>query len=131
MADIRIIDFCRENNLDRKAVDKLRKKLGVPRKKDGNAWAITNENAEILMRELALPQELQSETYYAKGLHPAQNKSYMFCKIEGVEGKHPVLIPLRFRGRLTGKRFPIEKIEDTKGITWRHEWFRRVGSYNG
>ena len=131
MEAIRINDFCDEHEYNRKQVDDLRRKMGIKAKKRNNIWTITGEEAAALDRELALPEELTSETYYARGLHEAQNPIWLFCIIEGLEGKHPVKIRKDFGRRLVGKRFPIEKIEDETGITWRHEWYRKIESYCG
>ena len=131
MEAIRINDFCKARGYIRSKVDALRKKMGIKAKLRADIWSRTSEEASALDRELSLPEELTSDTYYARGLHTAQNPIWLFCTIEGYEGKHPVKIRRDFGSRLIGKRFPVEKIEDETGITWRHEWYRKMESYNG
>lgn len=130
MEAIKLDELAKECQVPRQQIDELRRKLGIKCKKRDNVWTITADEAEILRRELDLPAELQSPTYYATGLHPAANKNWVFCTIDGYEGKHPVLIPPRYWGKLIKKRFPVERIEDANGVTWRHEWFRNLNSYD-
>lgn len=129
--DIKLTDLCKRASCDRKKLDDLIDKLGISRHKVPlNSWAVKDKDAQILLRELGLPAELQGETFWAKHLHDGRNKRWVFAKIQGVPNKHPVLVPPRFAGKLTGKRFKVERIEDKDGVTWRHEWFRKIKTYD-
>ena len=65
---------------------------------------------------LALPTILRGQV-----VHPARNPRWLYVKIDGIEGKHPVAIPRKLRGMLMGKRIPIEAITDASGgTTYRH-----------
>jgi hypothetical protein len=130
MEATRIVDIVKMSGKDRKKVDAIVDKLGIEKfLLPPNAWAVTNEDAQVLLKELGLPIELQGETFWARHLHDAGNRRYVYAKVEGFENKHPILIPPRFHGKLKGKRFPVERIEDKNGVTWRHAWFRKLKSY--
>jgi len=129
MEAIRVEELCAELGAEREKLDVLRKKLGIKCAKRDNVWTITQEEANVIRKEWDLPEQLKSETYWATGIHNAQNPRWIWCKIDGLPNKHPVLIPPRFYGRLERKRFPVEKIEDVNGVTWRHEWFAKLDSY--
>jgi hypothetical protein len=129
MADIKLAELCKTYGWNRDEVDALRKKLGIGRKKRSGAWVISAEDSNTIIKEMELPPELTSPTYYATGLHEARNPRWMMCTIDGLEGKQAVLVPKRFQFKLRKKRFPVEKIEDANGVTWRHEWFSKLEAY--
>lgn len=83
------------------------------------SW-LTPRGAEMLrtafLAPLAMPTLLRGEV-----VHAAPNPRWVYVKIDGMEGKHPVAIPLKLRGILRGKRIPIESITDASGgTTYRH-----------
>lgn len=129
-AGIKIIDIMRENGWDRKTVNDAIARLGIKKFYVGAAHGISVHDADVLVKELSLPKELQGETFWATYVHDARNKSYVFAKIDGIPNKHPVLIPRKWQGKMARKRFRVEKIQDTNGISWRHEWFRKLTSYD-
>lgn len=122
---VKITDFCKTSGNSREEVDAMIEKLGVSKIKIGNAYAITRRAASRIDHEINLPEELQQETLNAKFLHEANNRRFVFAKIQDVEGKHPVLIPKRLAGKLRGKNFKVERIEDNSGVSYRHEDFLR------
>ena len=126
--DIKLKDFCEENEYRRQDVDRVIDELGIKKYRCGQAFCITRDNALIVSRELDLPEQLQPELRQARYIHDARNRSRVYAKIEGLPNKHPILIPRKLYGKLAGKRFKVEKIEDNTGVTWRHEWFRKLES---
>jgi len=53
-------------------------------------------------------------------IHGAPNPNWLFAKIEGLEGKWPIVVPRRLHGKLIGKKIPIHAITDAKGTTYRY-----------
>lgn len=126
MKYIKIVDFCKKTGHSREDVDRIIENWSVGKEKVGNAWAITEYIANRIDQELTVPEEMQSVLHTAKFLHNANNPRYVFAKVVGFEGKHPVLVPRKLQGRLEGKNFKVEKIEDVTGITFRHEDFMKL-----
>ncbi len=85
---------------------------------------VTQDGIDLLMQAEDAPLTV-AKRYNAYGLHNAANPRWMFCKLDGVEGKHPVALPRKLQGKLVGKRFMVEAIEDNTGITYRHELLGR------
>jgi hypothetical protein len=55
-------------------------------------------------------------------IHPARNENWVFASIEGRDGKHPVAIPRKLKGRLIGKSIFVDCIKDSSGGEgFRHE----------
>lgn len=132
MEGIKLTDLCKQIGCEREELDAMVKKLGMGTfKVFPNAWAVYPNAAKILVRELTLPDELQGGVYKAQALHKAQNKRYWFCKIDGIENKHPVLLSSKLKAHICrGKRFEVERIEDAKGVTWRDVNFRKISGYD-
>lgn len=124
--DIKIKDWCEANDLDRKEVEATIKRLAIKRHKQGVAYYLTEKDTLRLARELSMPDELKVEIVDAFWVHDAKNPSWLFARIDGFEGKHPVLVPRRFQNKLKKKRFKVEVVRDKEGVTFRHEWFTRV-----
>lgn len=69
---------------------------------------------------LAVPDKLQGVVLAA-----AKNPDWVMVKLEHADGKVPVKIGRKFRGKLIGKRILIDAIKDATGaITYRHEALR-------
>lgn len=84
-----------------------------------NTW-VTPEGAEELRLNADMP-EVVPEVYKAKVLHTAPNGRWVYCTIDGLAGKHPVLVGRRLSGdTLVGKPIEIHRIEDATGVTFRH-----------
>lgn len=125
--DIKLKTFCTRNELVRKEVDQLVKRLGVKTYKVGGVLHISEEDANIILNELALPEELTPQCVEGVVLEVCRNPSWVMCKWDGIEHKHPCLLPRRFKGRFPkGKRIKAERIEDKNGVTYRHEYFGRL-----
>lgn len=111
----------------RKAVNDMIKLLRIKPEKVGATKVLTEQQANQVRVELSLPAELQLKFARAKCIHPAKNPNYVFAKVDGYEGKNPVLLPRRFSGKIApGKFFQVEVIEDANGVTFRHEWFHKT-----
>lgn len=72
------------------------------------------------IRQAILAPLTVSRRLMATALRPAHNPRWVFCKIDGLEGKHPVVIPRKLIGRMGRKTFEVEVIQDIKGTTYRH-----------
>ena len=83
-----------------------------------NTW-LTPEGAEKMKLAVEVPLAVPA-ILQAFGLHDAANPNWVYCRIEGFDGKKPVAIPRRLHGRLVGKTFPIHAISDATGTTYRH-----------
>jgi hypothetical protein len=58
-------------------------------------------------------------------LHPARNPDWVMVKLEHKDGKIPVKIGRKYRGKLIGKRIVIDAITDASGsTTYRHAELR-------
>jgi len=84
-----------------------------------NTW-LTPEGAELLrlavLAPLAVPNRLG-----AMVIRDANNPRWVYAKLDGAEGKVPVAIPMKLRGRLAGKHIEVEAITDATGeTTYRH-----------
>lgn len=83
-----------------------------------NTWFTEDAVAKIRLA-MDIP-ELSPDVLYATFVHAAPNDRWVYAKIEGVDGKRPVLIPRKLRGKLKDKKFPVHAITDNKGTTYRH-----------
>jgi hypothetical protein len=90
------------------AKEKLEKSMMTGSKK--NTW-INAEGADILRTALHVP-EIVPKHWKGQVIRFAPNKSYVYCKLEGLDGVVPVVVPRRFRDHMLGKRINIEEIND-------------------
>jgi hypothetical protein len=90
------------------AKEKLEKSMMTGSKK--NTW-INAEGADILRTALHVP-EIVPKHWKGQVIRFAPNKSYVYCKLEGLDGVVPVIVPRRFREHMLGKRINIEEIND-------------------
>lgn len=103
-------------------IDEVRKqKLGKKHwRKMSWGIAIMPAGEEIIRNNYIAP-----EIYPVKRLVFAKkqcaNPRWLWCVIEGLEGRHQVLIPRRYIGKLLGKSFVADEIRDINGVTYRHE----------
>lgn len=86
--------------------------------KGKNTW-FTEDAVKKIFLAVELP-EVSPSILYGVYLHEAPNPRWVYAKIDGVDGKRPVLIPNKLRDKLKGKRFPINAITDNKDTTYRH-----------
>lgn len=125
--DVKLKTFCTRNELERKEVNDAIKRLGIKTFKVKNALHIGEGDASVLLNELCLPEELVPTAVEGTVLEVCRNPMWVMCKWDGVEHKHPCLLPRRFQGRFPkGKRIKAERIEDKNGVTYRHEYFGRI-----
>lgn len=85
----------------------------------GRSTVLTNEAAHKLELASDIPAAVPS-VFKATVLGAAPNPAWVFCAIEGVAGKKPVLIPYKLRGKLNGKPINVHAITDESGTTYRY-----------
>ena len=61
-----------------------------------------------------------SGIYDAQVLSQAKNPQWVYVKINGIDGKHPAIIPKRLTGKLVGKSVKVEAITDDTGTSYRY-----------
>lgn len=62
----------------------------------------------------------QSGIYDAIVMSQARNPQWVYVRILGMDGKHPVIIPRRLTGKLAGKTVKVEAITDSNGTSYRY-----------
>jgi hypothetical protein len=103
--------------LFQQAIDKLSQSELSGRGK--NTW-VTEKGAEELRLNADIPEAVP-EVLRGTVKHTAMNRLFVYAVIEGIEGKHPVLVGRRWGGdRLVGKPIEIHRIEDVNGISYRY-----------
>lgn len=83
-----------------------------------NTW-LTDEGADELKLALECPLAVPTRLM-GTVLYRARNPRWVFVKIDGEDGKWPVLIHRRECGRILNKRIAINKITDNAGTTFIH-----------
>ena len=86
----------------------------------GKSTWFSHEATEILMLANEAPMAV-SDKLKGMVLHAARNPTWVYAKIDGIDGKRLVHISRRYTGQLIGKHIPIEAITDDKGTTYRHD----------
>ena len=61
----------------------------------------------------------QTNIFEATCISQAPNPQWIYCKVNGKDGKIPVVIPKRLSGKLVGKRVHVEAISDEAGTSYR------------
>ena len=61
-----------------------------------------------------------SGIYDAVVLSQAKNPQWIYVRINGMDGKFPVIIPRRLTGKLVGKSVKVEAITDATGTSYRY-----------
>lgn len=121
MSAIRITDLAEQLNVSVNRLMTLKTtKLEVTDYKGvgKNTWFNEAGIAKIRLAidiPLAVPNQ-----FIGMVLSYAKNPNWVWCEIVGMEGKKPVAIPRRLRGKLLNKRIPIHAITDATGTTYRH-----------
>ena len=91
----------------------------VPSQRPKVKAPVTEEvTVEPKIAETAAP--VKTAVFKAICLSQAPNPQWIYAKVDGIEGKTPVVIPRRLTGRLTGKRIEVEAISDSNGTSYRH-----------
>lgn len=105
------------DTLFQQAIDKISQSELSGRGK--NTW-ITEKGAEELRLNADIPEAVPP-VLRGTVKHAAVNSMWVYAVIEGIEGKHPVLVGRRWGGdRLVGKPIEIHQIEDVNGISYRY-----------
>lgn len=84
-----------------------------------NTW-YSHEATETLKLAREAPLAV-SDKLKGLVLAPCRNPTWVYAKIDGIDGKRLVHISRRYTGLLIGKRIPIEAITDANGTTYRHD----------
>jgi len=85
----------------------------------GNKTWFTEDAVVKIRLALDIP-EFSPDVMYATFVRDAPNPRWVYANIQGIGGKHAVLIPRKLRGKLNNKKFPVHGITDTTGTTYRH-----------
>lgn len=87
----------------------------------GKNTYFTEEAAELIKLSIEVPLAVPNK-FKALVLMEARNPRWVYAKLEGYEGKVPVAIPRKLRGKLVGKNINVDAITDSAGgTTYRHE----------
>jgi len=121
MAKVRIDRLAKEWRIEVEellslANDKLSDEMMTGKMK---ATWLNEEGQYILKNSLDVP-ECVPKHYEGKVIKSAANPSYVYAFIKEIEKKVPVVVPRRWRGRLTGKNVLIEAIQDINGTSYRY-----------
>tara|TARA_R100000687_G_C6417103_1_gene149181 strand:+ start:405 stop:791 length:387 start_codon:yes stop_codon:yes gene_type:complete len=121
MAKVRIDRLAKEWRIEVEellslANDKLSDEMMTGKMK---ATWLNEEGQYILKNSLDVP-ECVPKHYEGKVIKSAANPSYVYAFIKEIEKKVPVVVPRRWRGRLTGKNILIEAIQDINGTSYRY-----------
>ena len=122
MSKKRIIDVAAElgtsvNELMQLKQDKLKPEhwTGV-----GKNTYFTEDAVELLRLALDVPLAVPNKVM-ATVLMEAKNPRWVYAKIDGKDGKTPIAIPRKLRGKLVGKRILVDAITDANNLTtYRH-----------
>lgn len=118
--------------LERKDVEEACAALDIEVKRVGKGVGVDERHVAAVTAWIDTPKEVKPKMVKVLGIHTARNPRFLFGKIMGLDGKHPIVIPARVRAEsLVGKPFMCEVITDANGgVTYRHEWFVKHG-YRG
>ena len=86
----------------------------------GKGISLSDEGADIIRGHFDIPEAFPSK-HRAFVKAEARNPSWVWCVLDGMEGRFPVAIPRRLRGKLVGKYITVDAITDINGTTFRHE----------
>lgn len=89
-------------------------------KKVKGGFFYTEAGAEIIRGHFIVP-EVFPRKYKAYVKSEANNPRFVWALIEGLEGRYPVLIPRKLRGKMLGKYITVDAITDINGTSYRHE----------
>lgn len=119
----KIAEMAEELGVDIEVVFKLRDTRLQKRHWTGTGknTYFTEEGQDLLRLAIAAPLAVP-ERLTGTVLQEAANPRWVYVRIDGRDGKYPVAIPSKLRGKLKGKSIPIQEIKDANGgITYRHE----------
>jgi len=121
MAKVRIDRLAKEWGMEVEellslATDKLSDEMMTGKRR---ATWISEEGQKILKDATSIP-ECVPKHYEGQVIKAAANPSYVYAFIKEIGKKVPVVIPRRWRGRLTGKNVLIEAIQDVDGTSYRY-----------
>lgn len=86
--------------------------------KGKNTW-VNPDQLEVLKLALEAPLVVPSRLT-GRVVKLANNPRWVYCVIEGMENRHPVMVPSRLRDRILGKTIEIEAISDATGTSYRY-----------
>ncbi len=85
----------------------------------GFATFLTNDGAHKLETAVEIPAAVPT-ILRGSVIGNCPNPNWCFVKLEGIEGRKPVLIPYKLRGKLNGKPINVHAITDANGTTYRY-----------
>lgn len=89
--------------------------------KVGVSKYLSEEDVQRLERAMNLPDEVIPQIVYGKVIAKAKNKRWVYCAVDNLPNKTPVMIPSRIsQNSLLGKRIKIERIRH--GQEYRHRY---------
>ncbi len=88
--------------------------------KRGVGVSLTPEGSDIIRMHFLVPEAFPTK-HKAFVREEARNPRFVWCNLDGLEGRFPVAIPKKFRGKLVGKYITVDRITDIHGTTYRHE----------
>lgn len=83
-----------------------------------NTW-VTEEGTEILEGSFMI-EEIIPKHFQGKVLKECPNPRYNYVYSKEIGKRVPVLVPMRYKGRMVGKVITFEAIEDKKGTSYRY-----------
>lgn len=86
--------------------------------KGKNIW-LPHTAAETIRLAVDMPPAVPV-IYRGFVIKAAPNPRWVYAAIKQLDGKRPVAIPARLRGKLVGKTIDIEAITDANGTTFRY-----------
>jgi hypothetical protein len=86
--------------------------------KGKNTW-LTEDAVSIVKDKLDIP-ELVPAYFVGKVTHQAPNPNYVYVYLKELSKKVPVIVPRRFKGKLSGKTIKVEEITDNAGSSYRY-----------
>lgn len=91
------------------------------------SW-LTEAAADTVRLTLEAPLAVATKTW-ARITRPARNESWVYGRIDGIDGAVLVAVPRKLRGRLVGKTVPVESITDAANeTTYRFDYSRAEAS---
>lgn len=121
--DVLLSGIKKDFGLGWKEVNQACKDLGIKSYLIGGKKHIELQDANRLIRELSLPDEMQIKTAWATHIKDANNPRFVYAVVDGYDGKHIVNIPRRYSGKLRKKKFKVEVIGDGDNVKFRHAYF--------
>ena len=120
MEDVPLSQIRKETGIGLKELREKLKTFGIKQYLIRDKKHIEKSDYDRLMKEINLPEQLQVKTAKAQYLYDCKNPRFIYAKVDGYDGKKLVLLTRRKWGKMLGKSFTVEVIEDKDGTSFRH-----------